>query len=64
MNDEEDEDEGAVEEIEDLDAPAEAQDDIAGGECIQPTKAGCIGKTCEQTKMGCIGTEFPTVYAR
>ena len=48
MTDEERSEEGAEEAIEDLDAPAEAQDDVAGGAaCRKPSgPGGCRPPTC------------------
>ncbi len=46
MTEEEREDEGTEEAIEDLEAPAQAQDDVAGG-------AGCVGPTCGKPSLRC-----------
>ena len=49
MTDEERNDEGAEEAIEDLDAPADAQDDVAGGAapiCAKPP-------SCPRNTLGC-----------
>ncbi len=68
MTDEERQDEGAEEAIEDLEAPAAAQDDVAGGviACNLPTK-GCSNPTCTSqtwckpgTHQGC---DMPTCGA-
>jgi hypothetical protein len=62
MTDEERNAEGAEESIEDLEAPAEAQGDVAGGvvKCATPTCGGdstvstfCQGITCSKTKSQC-----------
>ena len=62
MTDEELNAEGAGESIEDLEAPAAAQDDVAGGKtkCVTPTCGGdstvstfCQGVTCSKTKSAC-----------
>ena len=49
MTEEEHNDEGAAEPIEDLEAPADAQDDVAGGMCAKPTNF-CAPPTCIDTK--------------
>jgi hypothetical protein len=46
MTDEERKEEGAEESIEDLEAPAGAQDDVAGG-------AGCQGGSCGRPSLVC-----------
>jgi hypothetical protein len=62
MTDDERREEGAEEAIEDLEAPAEAQADVAGGgrKCIPPTcitdsgvLTDCKLPTCKATKPGC-----------
>lgn len=53
MTDEKRKDEGHEEQIEDLEAPAEAQDDVAGGLCASPTNI-CVQPTCIDTKTDCI----------
>ena len=50
MTDEERKQEGADEEIEDLEAPAAAQGDVAGGGCIDHTNHWCMGETCAASK--------------
>jgi hypothetical protein len=61
--------EGAEEAIEDLDAPADTQGDVAGGACAKPTgTAGCNQPTCNVkaggTKVACGNpqTKGPIVY--
>ena len=66
--------EGAEEEIEDLEAPAVAQGDVAGGAkaCMQPTCKNqskvvglCEGETCVATAFDCTAeTHYVTVYER
>jgi hypothetical protein len=61
MTDEERQAEGAGEAIEDLEAPADAQGDVAGGKivCVAPTcgdtsvSTFCQGVTCSKTKAYC-----------
>ncbi|HEY2600448.1 MAG TPA: hypothetical protein VGI67_02755 [Thermoleophilaceae bacterium] len=54
MIDEERKDEGNEEEIEDLEAPADQQEDVAGGNiCAKPTTF-CVPPTCIDTKVDCI----------
>jgi hypothetical protein len=62
MTDEERNAEGAGESIEDLEAPAAAQDDVAGGvtKCATPTCGGdssvstfCHMPTCSKTAASC-----------
>jgi hypothetical protein len=62
MTEEERRTEGTEESIEDLEAPAAAQDEVAGGatKCVYPTCAGdsgvstfCRGKTCAATASEC-----------
>ncbi len=62
MTDEERNEEGAEERIEDLEAPAGSQEDVAGGaaNCIPPTCPGpsqvvvlCEGPTCHDTRAEC-----------
>ena len=73
MSDEELGAEGAGEAIEDLEAPAAAQDDVAGGvtKCATPTCGGdstvstfCQGVTCSKTASQCaLGTAAVVVKA-
>jgi hypothetical protein len=73
MSDEELGAEGAGESIEDLEAPAAAQDDVAGGvtKCATPTCGGdstvstfCQGVTCSKTASQCaLGTAAVVVKA-
>ena len=73
MTEEERNAEGAGESIEDLEAPAAAQDDVAGGvtECATPTCGGdstvstfCQGVTCSKTASQCaLGTAAVVVKA-
>jgi hypothetical protein len=59
MTDEQRSDEGAEETIEDLDAPAAAQSDVAGGMCMAPSElcrkpteyTGCAKPTCKTTEV-------------
>jgi hypothetical protein len=55
MTDKERKDEGAEEAIEDLEAPAEQQDDVAGGAeiCASPTVI-CVQPSCIDTVTKCI----------
>jgi hypothetical protein len=56
MTDEQRREEGADEQIEDLDAPAESQEDVAGGkgrQCVVPTLR-CAVPTCQDTKAMCM----------
>ena len=62
MTDDERRSEGLEESIEDLEAPATAQDDVAGGKtkCVTPTCGGdstvstfCRGVTCSKTASEC-----------
>jgi hypothetical protein len=56
MTDEERSEEGSEEPIEDLEAPAEAQEDVAGGRCFPPTGAMCVPKvSCKATVLECPG---------
>jgi hypothetical protein len=48
MTEDERKEEGAEEAVEDLEAPAEAQDDVAGGR-------GCVGATCGKPSLRCEG---------
>lgn len=48
MTDEEREQEGAEEDVEDLEAPAKQQEDVAGG-------AGCQGGSCGKPSLRCEG---------
>ena len=65
MTPDEQRDEGAEEPIEDLQAPAEALQDVTGGGhvCTKPTCHGntdymgyCLGSTCHATDSVCVGT--------
>lgn len=58
MTDDERRAEGADETIEDLDAPAEALDEVAGGviACKLPTQAQCPSPTCNQQTFCLPGT--------
>jgi hypothetical protein len=66
MTDEERNDEGAEEEVEDLEAPAEAQEDVAGGACPANTcryTTYCLEQTCKATKRACLpGTHDEILY--
>ncbi|HXD57091.1 MAG TPA: hypothetical protein VN606_04200 [Thermoleophilaceae bacterium] len=57
MTDEQKREEGAEEAIEDLEAPAQAQEDVAGGKaCTVPSCSYtvlCLGGTCKFTKTTC-----------
>lgn len=53
MTDELEDDEAAEEAVEDLEAPAAAIDDVAGGGCQQFTAIICISPTCAATKFEC-----------
>jgi len=58
MTDEERNEEGSEEPIEDLEAPAAAQEDVAGGrgKCDTPScnpTVLCLGGTCKLTKTTC-----------
>ena len=53
MTDDERNDEGAEEAIEDLEAPADAQDDVVGGMCTQATAVDCRGATCKASEVLC-----------
>jgi hypothetical protein len=55
MSDERDNDEAAEEAIEDLEAPAEALGDVAGGECQRHTAIMCVSPTCAATEFECHG---------
>lgn len=58
MTSEPHEDEVSEEAIEDLQAPAEAQGDVAGGDCTSPTcsySVLCLGGTCKFTRSTCEG---------
>ena len=46
-------DEGAEEAIEDLEAPAEAQSDVAGGEGCGKPSMQCLAPTCDATAAFC-----------
>jgi hypothetical protein len=61
MTDEQRREEGAEEAIEDLEAPAAAQQDVAGGKgCTAGASCGytikCLGGTCDLTKSTCEDT--------
>jgi hypothetical protein len=60
MTDEQKRQEGAEEAIEDLEAPAAAQEDVAGGAACEPVSCGytvlCLGGTCKITKTTCENT--------
>jgi hypothetical protein len=53
MTTEEHNEEGTEEQIEDLEAPAEAQRDVEGGLCATPTN-WCAPPTCIDTVTDCI----------
>ena len=53
MTDEERSEEGEGEAVEDLEAPAAAQDDVAGGMCAKPTRF-CVPPSCTDTIVDCI----------
>jgi hypothetical protein len=54
LTDEERKEEGSEEAIEDLEAPAESQEDVEGGRlCAQPTVI-CAQPSCIDTKKDCI----------
>jgi hypothetical protein len=53
MTPDEQKDEGSEEPVEDLEAPAEAQEDVAGGLCAKPTNF-CAPPSCVDTKTDCI----------
>jgi hypothetical protein len=53
VTDEERKDEAAEEKIEDLEAPADQQEDVAGGLCAKPTTI-CVEPTCVDTVTRCI----------
>jgi hypothetical protein len=53
MTDEERSEEGAEEPIEDLEAPAGTQEDVAGGKCPGNPSLVCQGKTCWDTEAEC-----------
>lgn len=48
-----DDDEAAEETIEDLEAPAEATSDVAGGGCQKFTAIICVTPTCAATEFEC-----------
>ena len=52
--------EGAEEAIEDLEAPADAQSDVAGGQGCGKPSAVCLDPTCEATEAICVGTKTAT----
>jgi hypothetical protein len=70
----EEQNEGAEEAIEDLEAPAAAQGDVAGGAkaCLPPTCKNasktvglCEGETCVVTSWDCTGdTHYVTVFEK
>lgn len=66
MTDEERRQDGAEEEIEDLEAPASAQADVAGGACIDYTHHWCMDPTCAATRCeaGAGGGQSFVVRAR
>jgi hypothetical protein len=47
--------EGAEEAIEDLEAPADAQSDVAGGQGCGKPSAVCLDPTCAATDAVCLG---------
>jgi hypothetical protein len=53
MTPDEQHEEGTGEPVEDLEAPAEAQDDVAGGACAKPTTF-CVEPSCVDTIRNCI----------
>jgi hypothetical protein len=55
MTDEHISEHGDEERIEDLNAPATAQGDVAGGQCPKETHImwGCVGDTCKATDARC-----------
>jgi hypothetical protein len=62
MTDQEKNQEGAEESIEDLEAPAEAQGDVAGGKCsvtLQCRTPTCLG-TCSNKTVGGGCTDPPS----
>ena len=55
MSDEAQNDEAAEETIEDLEAPAQAQGDVAGGGCQKFTQVICMPGSCVDTVFECGG---------
>ena len=53
MSEHERSDEGAPEAIEDLDAPAGAQEDVAGGAACGSPSVVCQAPTCDATSARC-----------
>jgi len=53
MSDDHEIDEAAEEPVEDLEAPAEALGDVAGGGCQKFTAIICISPTCAATEFEC-----------
>jgi hypothetical protein len=53
MSDEERREEAAPEAIEDLEAPADAQSDVGGGLCADPTEV-CAAPSCVDTVKRCM----------
>lgn len=53
MTDDERSDEAAEEAIEDLEAPADSLDDVAGGGCQKYTAIMCVSPTCAATEFEC-----------
>ena len=57
MTESERNDEGAEEAVEDLEAPAAAQEDVAGGDMVRPCpgkpSAVCAAPTCKATAVVC-----------
>ena len=58
MTDEERNEEGSAEPLEDLEAPAGAQEDVAGGKLCGPKSCGnpsivCLDPSCTQTMAKC-----------
>ena len=54
-------DEGAEEAIEDLEAPATAQDDVAGGAACGKPSMICEPPTCDATAAKCTGMSHKIV---
>jgi hypothetical protein len=52
MTDDERRDEGSTDDIEDLEAPAETQGDVAGGACGKPSMV-CKTISCAKTEAYC-----------
>ena len=55
MSDEAEHNEAAEETIEDLEAPAEALPDVAGGGCQKFTQVNCLPGSCVNTVFECSG---------